>query len=216
MITIWPVQPLCVVWKRVFLRRPQRDNYCQLNYSGCSPCVFWLRSSDPLTLTSGMRLDLSPRPPPLFQPPNSSQFLQPSPKKEILLAKKHLKRTQKNAHILCRPSGKKQHAGSCMDVSFDFFVRNSRKILFGKEKKTHSKNPGCLTATHANTAIIGGRKLDSVAVTNSLVNWNKALCCYVKVSACNCSGCFEGFIIYIFLWFFFSSKGVYKAVLSVE
>lgn len=71
------------------------------------------------------------------------------------------------------------------------------------KKKTHSKNPGCLTATHANTAIIGGRKLDSVAVTNSLVNWNKALCCYVKVSACNCGGCFEGFIIYIFLRFFF-------------
>lgn len=76
--------------------------------------------------------------------------------------------------------------------------------------KTHSKNPGCLTGMHANTAIIGGRKLDSVAVTNSLVQWNKALCCYVKVSVCNCNGCFEGFIIYIFLCF---SKGVYKAVL---
>lgn len=72
MITIWPVQPVCVVWKHVFLRRPQRDNYCQLNYSACSPCVFWLRASDPLTLSSSMRLDLQPPllslPPPLHIP----------------------------------------------------------------------------------------------------------------------------------------------------
>lgn len=73
--------------------------------------------------------------------------------------------------------------------------------------KTHRKNPGCRRGMHANTAIIGGRKLDSVAVTNSLVQWNKALCCYVKVSACNCSGCFEGFIIYIFLYFSKRSRG---------
>lgn len=72
MITIWPVQPVCVVWKHVFLRRPQRDNYCQLNYSACSPCVFWLRASDPLTLSSSMRLDLQPPllslPPPFISP----------------------------------------------------------------------------------------------------------------------------------------------------
>lgn len=109
-----------------------------------------------------------------------------------------------NAHILCHPSGKKDHAGSCMDVSFDFFVWNSRKILF----KNPQLNLGCLTEMHTNTAIIGGRKLYSVAVANSLVQWNKALCCYVKVSACNCCGCFEGFIIYIFLCF---SKGAYQA-----
>lgn len=62
--------------------------------------------------------------------------------------------------------------------------------------KTHNRI--YLTEMHTNTAITGGRKLDNVAVANSLVQWNKALCCYVKVSACNCSGCFEGFIIYIF------------------
>lgn len=113
-----------------------------------------------------------------------------------------------NAHIhSCQPSGKtkkkeRDHAGSCVDVSFDFFVWNSRKILF----KNPLLNSGCLTEMHTNTAIIGGRKLYSVAVANSLVQWNKALCCYVKVSACNCSGCFEGFIIYIFLCF---SKGAY-------
>lgn len=89
-----------------------------------------------------------------------------------------------------------------MGVSFDFFVWNSRKILF----KNLQLNPGCLTEMHTNIAIIGGRKLYSVAGANSLVQWNKALCCYVKVSVCNCSGCFEGFIIYIFLCF---SKGAY-------
>lgn len=57
-ITIWLVQPVRVVWKHVFLSRPQRDNYCQLNYSACSACVFWLCASDPLTLSSSMRWDL--------------------------------------------------------------------------------------------------------------------------------------------------------------
>lgn len=49
---------------------------------------------------------------------------------------------------------------------------------------------------HANTAITQGRKLASVVATNPRVQWNKALCYYVKVSACNCRGCFDGFIIY--------------------
>lgn len=35
--------------------------------------------------------------------------------------------------------------------------------------ETYSKNPGCLTGLHANTAITGGRKLASAAATNPLV-----------------------------------------------
>lgn len=98
---------------------------------------------------------------------------------------------------------KKYHAGSCMNVSLISLCETERSYSKKKQKKTQ-QNPSCLTEMHTNTAIIGGRKLESVAVANSLVQWNKALCCYVKVSACNCSGCFEGFIIYIFLCF---SKG---------
>lgn len=41
---------LARVWKHVFLRRPQRDNYCQLNCSGCSAC------SDCVPLTHWPRL----------------------------------------------------------------------------------------------------------------------------------------------------------------
>lgn len=113
MITIWPVQPVCVVWKHVFLRRPQRDNYCQLNYSACSPCVFWLRASDPLTLSSSMRLDLQP---PSSSPPSHSHYSSPPPPpphpiSTITEAPKYalckcLKCTHKIAHILCQPSGK--------------------------------------------------------------------------------------------------------------
>lgn len=59
---------------------------------------------------------------------------------------------------------------------------------------------------HTNIAITGGRKLYSVAVANSLVQWNKALCCYVKVLRVIAVDVFEGFIIYIFLCI---SKGAY-------
>lgn len=160
MITIWPVQPVCVVWKHVFLRRPQRDNYCQLNYSACSPCVFWLCAADLLTLSSSMRRDL--------QPPSSSPAHTPLTPPNI----HHNWGTQictlqmSKMHIYSvTPLAEKKHAGNCMDVSFDFFVWNRRKILF----KNPQPNPGCLTEMHTNIAIIGGRKLYSVAVANSLV-----------------------------------------------
>lgn len=40
MITIWPMQPVCVVWKHVLLRKPQRDNNCQLKvFRPLSVCV---------------------------------------------------------------------------------------------------------------------------------------------------------------------------------
>lgn len=38
----------------------------------------------------------------------------------------------KKAHILRHPPGKREDAGNCMDVSFDFFVWNSTRILFKK------------------------------------------------------------------------------------
>lgn len=53
-IDTWPVQPVCVVWKHVVLRRPQRDNYRLLNSAACSPCVLWLRAPDPLTLSGSL------------------------------------------------------------------------------------------------------------------------------------------------------------------
>lgn len=65
--------------------------------------------------------------------------------------------------------------------------------------KTPQQSLGCLTEMHTNTAIREGSRLYGVAVENSLLNKYKALCCYVKVSACNCTGCFEAFIIYIFV-----------------
>ena len=115
MITIWPVQPVCVVWKHVFLRRPQRDNYCQLNYSACSPCVFWLLASHPLPLASTMSLALQP--PPLFFPslhrPNP-----PPPKKKKSEASKNAlgkclkKKKIKKCSYTLSPLWQKHHAGS--------------------------------------------------------------------------------------------------------
>lgn len=95
---------------------------------------------------------------------------------------------------------------SYLAPNFKFAVWYGRNIPL----KNSQQKCGCLTEMHANAAIKGGRKLYSVAVSNSLVQWNKALCCYVKVSACNCSGCFEGFIIYIFLCF---SEGACEAAI---
>lgn len=172
MITIWPVQPVCDVWKHVFLKRPQRDNYCQLNYSACSPCVFWLRASDPLTLSSSMRLDLQP--PLLFHTPTSTPLPNIHHNWGIQICTLQMSKML----ILCHPSGKKK---TVQEVVLMWVLISLCETVERSSSKTHSKNPGCLTETHTNTAIIGGRKLDSVAVANSLVQWNKALCCYVEV-----------------------------------
>lgn len=130
MITIWPVLQFCVVWKHVFLRRPQRDNYCQLNYSACSPCVFWLRASDPLTpeqrhetgppasLLSPLLTHPTARPPATPPPPlniNHGGGIQ-------IYALQLSKMQTRSARAVCHPLWQKHHAGSCMGVSFDFFV----------------------------------------------------------------------------------------------
>lgn len=116
-IGIWPVQPVCAVWKHVVLRRPQRDNYCQLNYSACSPCVLWLRAPDPLTLSSSLTgpLTLLLLSVPTVTPPLSLNRPNMPFCKCLTCAHKTL---------LCffLPLWQKPDAGSWIDVTFDVSV----------------------------------------------------------------------------------------------
>lgn len=188
-ITIWLVQPVRVVWKHVFLSRPQRDNYCQLNYSACSACVFWLCASDPLTLSSSMRWDLQlPSSFPLYI------FASPPMFNELKWAKFFFLNVEKR---------------TCECMFWFLCVKQQNDSI-----QNAQKNPGCLTETHTNTAIIGGRKLWCVAVWQQqipLVHWNKTLCCYVKVSTYNCSGYFWK-IHYLYIPEFFSGRAYSAAI----
>lgn len=158
-IDTWPLQPVCLVRKHVVLRRPQKDNYCQLNCSAFSPCV--LRVPDPLTLSGGLTGPLALL---LFCAPSIT------PPRCLSRPKMPFRKCLKCAHktlVLLSPPLAKTRCRKLNRCNIWCLCVETVEISYSE---THSKNRSCLTGMHANTAITGGRKLASVAATNPWCN----------------------------------------------